>query len=118
MHSDRKLSLLLLMLLAVLSARAGILERGKVQLICHRTANRDMPENTLESLALAARMGCSVVEIDLRITLDGEVVLNHDGLLERLTNGMGEADKSYFDELTMLDAGSWMGTRFAGLRIP
>jgi len=37
MHSDRKLSLLLLMLLAVLPAHAGILERGKVQLICHRT---------------------------------------------------------------------------------
>lgn len=67
-----------------------------------------MPENTLDSLDLAARLGCSVVEIDLRMTLDGEIVLNHDGFMERLTDGIGEADKSYFDELQLMDAGSWM----------
>jgi len=77
-----------------------------------------MPENTLDSLDLAARLGCSVVEIDLRMTLDGEIVLNHDGFIERLTDGIGEADKRYFDELQLMDAGSWMGSRFAGLRIP
>ena len=118
MHSDRKLALLLLTLLAVLPAHAGILERGKVQLICHRTANRDMPENTLESLALAARMGCNIVEIDIRKTLDGQLVLNHDDFLERLTNGMGNVELTSYDELQLLDAGAWMGDRFRGMRIP
>ena len=68
-----KKSLLLLLLLAssVSFSRAGILQRGKVQMFCHRTANTDMPENTLESLALAARMGCNLVELDIRRTLDG-----------------------------------------------
>jgi HEAT repeat protein len=110
----------LLVLTAVLvsMARGGILSRGPARMICHRTANTEMPENTLESLDLAGRMGCSVVEIDLRMTLDGEIVLNHDGFLERLTNGIGQADASYFDELQLLDAGSWMGRRFEGLRIP
>jgi glycerophosphoryl diester phosphodiesterase/HEAT repeat protein len=97
---------------------AGILQHGKVQLLCHRTANRDMPENTLESLELAARLGCNVVEIDLTRTLGGQIVLNHDDFLERLTNGMGKADESYLEELQMLDAGSWMGKRYAGMRIP
>ena len=106
------------MLLAVLPAHAGILERGKVQLICHRTANRDMPENTLESLALAARMGCNIVEIDIRKTLDGQLVLNHDDFLERLTNGMGNVELTSYDELQLLDAGAWMGDRFRGMRIP
>jgi HEAT repeat protein len=120
MDFDRKLSLLLLVLLlpALLQAHAGILERGKVQLICHRTANRDMPENTLESLALAARMGCNIVEIDIRKTLDGHLVLNHDGFLERLTNGMGNVELTSYDELQLLDAGAWMGDRFQGMRIP
>jgi glycerophosphoryl diester phosphodiesterase/HEAT repeat protein len=120
MHSDRKLSLLLLMLLvpALLPAHAGIFERGKVQLICHRTANRDMPENTLESLALAARMGCNIVEIDIRKTLDGQLVLNHDDFLERLTSGMGNVELTSYDELQLLDAGTWMGDRFQGMRIP
>ncbi|HEY1947754.1 MAG TPA: glycerophosphodiester phosphodiesterase family protein [Bryobacteraceae bacterium] len=105
--------------LATAAAEGGILARGaRPRMMCHRTANRDMPENTLESLALAARMGCSVVEIDVRRTLDGELVLNHDGMLERLTDGMGDVEQSYFEQLNHLDAGSWMGTRFANMRIP
>ncbi|HET6219372.1 MAG TPA: glycerophosphodiester phosphodiesterase family protein [Acidobacteriaceae bacterium] len=99
-------------------AHAGILQHGKVQLICHRTANRDLPENTLESLALAARMGCNVVEIDIRKTLDGILVLNHDDFLERLTSGMGTVEGTSSDELALLDAGAWMGERFTGMRIP
>jgi HEAT repeat protein len=120
MDFDRKLSLLLLVLLVpgLLPAHAGILNRGKVQLICHRTANRDMPENTLESLALAARMGCNIVEIDIRKTLDGQLVLNHDGFLERLTSGMGNVELTSYDELQLLDVGAWMGDRFQGVRIP
>ena len=60
-----KCMILIVMLFAptLSPARAGILSRSHpaqpVQLICHRTANRDMPENTLESLALAARMGAT-----------------------------------------------------------
>jgi glycerophosphoryl diester phosphodiesterase/HEAT repeat protein len=99
-------------------AFSGILDRGPTRMMCHRTANRDVPENTLESLAFASRMGCSVVEIDLRVTRDGQVVLNHDGMLERLTNSMGDIETSYFEELEMLDAGSWMNGRFRDLRIP
>jgi glycerophosphoryl diester phosphodiesterase/HEAT repeat protein len=122
MHSDRlrHLARLLLVLLApaISPAHAGILERGKVQLICHRTANRDMPENTLESLALAARMGCNIVEIDIRKTLDGQLVLNHDDFLERLTSGMGNVELTSSDELELLDTGAWMGDRFTHMRIP
>ncbi len=103
---------------AISMAHAGILLHGKVQLICHRTANRDMPENTLESLALAARMGCNVVEIDIRKTLDGMLVLNHDDFLERLSSGMGTVERTSSDELALLDAGAWMGERFTGMRIP
>jgi glycerophosphoryl diester phosphodiesterase len=47
-------------------AHGGVLRVDKVLLLCHRTANRDLPENTLESLALAARMGCDIVEVDVR----------------------------------------------------
>ena len=100
------------------AAHAGILLRGKVQLICHRTANRDMPENTLEALGYAARMGCNVVELDIRRTLDGRLVLNHDGYLERLTSGIGNVETTSSDELELLDTGAWMGQRFEHMRIP
>ncbi len=99
-------------------AHAAALPPGRVQLLCHRTANKDVPENTLESLEQAALLGCDVVEIDVRRTLDGQLVLNHDGILERLTDGIGDTETSYYDDLRMRDAGGWMADRFEGMRIP
>src|ERR1700690_1020704 len=104
----------LLMLSVAQVAFAGVLLPGGVQLLCHRTANEDVPENTLESLEQAALLGCNVVEIDLRRTLDGKIVLNHDGMLERLTDGSGEVETSYYADLELRDAGSWMSDRFTG----
>src|SRR5271155_6267962 len=91
---------------AIGTMRAATLQPGGVQLLCHRTANEDVPENTLESLQQAALLGCNVVEIDIRKTLDGKIVLNHDGIMERLTDGEGEVEKSYYDDLRLRDAGS------------
>src|ERR1700723_2619913 len=96
---------------------AATLQPGGVQLLCHRTANEDVPENTLESFEEATLLGCNLVELDIRKTLDGELVLNHDGLLERLTDGVGEVEKSYYGDLQLLDTGAWMGERFTGMPI-
>lgn len=109
---------LLLVVLSAPATRAAGLPESRVELLCHRTANEDVPENTLESLQQAALLGCDVVEIDLRRTLDGKIVLNHDGVLERLTDGTGDVETSYYDDLRLRDAGGWMGERFEGLRIP
>ena len=87
------------------------------QLLCHRTADEDVPENTLESLEQAALLGCDIIELDLRRTLDGKIVLNHDGILERLTDGTGEAEKSYYGDLQLRDVGSWMAGRFTGMHV-
>jgi glycerophosphoryl diester phosphodiesterase/HEAT repeat protein len=58
-----------------------------------------------------------VVEIDLRRTLDGKIVLNHDGIMERLTDGVGQAETSYYGDLQLRDAGSWMGQRFENMHM-
>lgn len=108
----------LLCVISIGIARAADLQPGQVQLLCHRTANEDVPENTLESLEEAALLGCNVIEIDVRRTLDGKIVLNHDGALERLTDGIGDAETSYYGDLRMRDAGSWMGDPFEGMRVP
>ena len=107
----------LLMIAGPVFARAQVPSAGRVELLCHRTANHDAPENTLESLEQAALLGCDVVEIDLRRTLDGKIVLNHDGFLERLTDGVGETETTYYDDLELRDAGAWMGDRFAHMHI-
>lgn len=106
----------LLAALAVASLPASA-QPHRVQLICHRTANRDAPENTMESLALAARMGCDEVEIDIRRTLDGVLVLNHDGFLERFTDSIGEIETITSEELDLLDFGAYYGPRYRGIRL-
>ncbi|MDT7815210.1 MAG: hypothetical protein QOJ42_5126, partial [Acidobacteriaceae bacterium] len=107
-----------LSLMAASVAHAADMQPRGVELLCHRTANEDVPENTLESLEQAALLGCDVVEIDLRRTLDRKIVLNHDGALERLTDGIGDTEASYYDDLRLRDAGGWMGDRFEGMEIP
>jgi glycerophosphoryl diester phosphodiesterase/HEAT repeat protein len=114
----KQIATALLICIAAAIAHAEDAPQRRVELLCHRTANEDVPENTLESLKQAALLGCDVVEIDLRRTLDGKIVLNHDGVLERLTDGIGETEESYYGDLRLRDAGGWMGDRFKGMQIP
>ena len=52
--------------------------------VAHRGDPRAAVENTLEAVRLAAGAGASAVEVDLRCTADGVVVLHHDNDLRRL----------------------------------
>lgn len=86
--------------------------------IAHRGAARLAPENTLTAFRLAADLGADAVELDARLTADGEVVVLHDKLLDRTTNGSGLVSRRTRQELQTLDAGAKSGADFAGERIP
>ena len=57
---------------------------GEVQVIAHRGASRAERENTLDAFAAAGRMGADAVELDVRRTSDGVLVVHHD---PRLADG-------------------------------
>lgn len=63
------------------------------------------PENTLTAYRRAIEVGADVIEIDLRGTKDGEVVILHDSTLDRTTNGSGPVTDRTLAELKALDAG-------------
>jgi glycerophosphoryl diester phosphodiesterase len=63
------------------------------------------PENTLAAYRQAIKMGAQVIEIDLRGTQDGEIVIMHDETLDRTTKGHGQVSKHTLPELLRLDAG-------------
>lgn len=63
------------------------------------------PENTLVSFRRALQDGAQCVELDVHGTRDGEVVIIHDGTLERTTNGRGRVRRKTVPELRTLDAG-------------
>jgi glycerophosphoryl diester phosphodiesterase len=70
----------------------------------HRGAKALEPENTLR--ALRRGMDCAnYVEIDVRMSSDGELVVIHDPTLERTTNGTGRVGDHTLRELRELDAG-------------
>lgn len=87
----------------------------KILNIAHRGARAYAPENTLPAFAKAKDFGCDMVELDVRMTKDGVVVVYHDEHLLRCTNAIHKfpnrenynlADFNY-SELAELDAGSW-----------
>lgn len=89
-----------------------------VQIACHRGANRYAPENTIPALRRAAEIGADYIEIDIRTTSDGGLVLLHDRTLDRTTSGTGPVNEQTVSAVAVLDAGSWFGAPFAGLAVP
>lgn len=73
--------------------------------IGHRGASGYAPENTRAAFDLAIQMGVSAIETDLRLTIDGEVVLFHDATVDRVTGGSGPVDDHTLAELRALTVG-------------
>lgn len=71
----------------------------------HRGAMGYMPENTIASYRRAVQDGVDEVELDLRVTSDGHIVLMHDPTVDRTTNGHGAVEDFTLAELQRLDAG-------------
>ena len=59
------------------------------KIFAHRGASGYAPENTLEAFALAMEMGADGIELDVQLTKDGEVVVIHDEVIDRVSNGKG-----------------------------
>jgi glycerophosphoryl diester phosphodiesterase len=71
----------------------------------HRGALGTEPENTLRSFRRAVADGCDEIELDLRVSADGELVIMHDATVDRTTSGSGEVAGLTLDKLRSLDAG-------------
>ncbi|HVC34902.1 MAG TPA: glycerophosphodiester phosphodiesterase family protein [Chloroflexota bacterium] len=87
-------------------------------MIAHRGASAYAPENTEAAFALGVAMGADAIETDLRQTRDGVVVLLHDALVDRTTDGHGPVAELSWASVRSLDAGAWKHPRFAGERVP
>lgn len=74
--------------------------------IAHRGGAARAPENTLAALAGARALGADAVELDVRLSRDGEVVVIHDATVDRTTDGTGLVNAFTADELGRLDAGA------------
>ncbi len=71
----------------------------KIMICAHRGQHENAPENSLLSITNAINQGVRMVELDVRQTKDGELVLMHDATIDRTSNGSGEIDEMTLQEL-------------------
>jgi glycerophosphoryl diester phosphodiesterase len=90
----------------------------RVVAISHRGEHLHHPENTMPAFQTAIDQGADFIEVDVRTTSDGKLILSHDNTVDRCTNGKGEVSKMTFDELRALDAGIKTGPEFVGTKMP
>jgi glycerophosphoryl diester phosphodiesterase len=59
-------------------------ESGAIEIIAHRGASHDAPENTLESIELGWKQQADAVELDIMLSKDGRIAVIHDKDTKRL----------------------------------
>jgi glycerophosphoryl diester phosphodiesterase len=87
-------------------------------IFAHRGASHYAPENTLVAFQLAFQQEADAIELDVKLTADGEVVVLHDQKVDRTTNGHGDIRKFSLAALQKLDAGSYFDPQYVGEKIP
>ena len=116
----RRVALALLGLLALLGIGYGLLLfvsnsrppetphvffRTPARNVAHRGGGKLAPEATLAAFRAASAAGADVLEMDVRRTADGALVVIHDALVDRTTDGSGPVASLRLDELRRLNAG-------------
>ena len=124
--SRSRLAPVVAVIVAMWSAPAAASAADRADVVAHRGASGDAPENTLAAIRDAALQEADWAEIDVVMSRDGVPVLLHDTTLARTT----DVEEKFPDrapwlvedftvaELKLLDAGSWFDERFAGEPIP
>lgn len=76
--------------------------KNKLVVIAHRGNHVNVPENTLASYEEAIKSGADYVEVDLRTSKDGMLIIHHDDTVDRMTNGQGKVSEKTWAELQSL----------------
>lgn len=74
----------------------------EVLVVAHRGDWRNFPENSIEAIESAVKMGVDIVEIDIQRTKDGHLILMHDKTLDRTTTGKGHVEDWTLDSIKTL----------------
>jgi len=79
--------------------------RDRPLVFAHRGGSRLSPENTLAAFDRAVAEGVDGLELDVRLSRDGEVMVCHDARIDRTCDGTGAIAELMASELARVDAG-------------
>ena len=81
------------------------LQRNGILVIAHRGGGGLAPENTMEAFRKGVALGSDILELDIRASEDGVLMVIHDESVERISNGDGNVHQKNLKYLKELDAG-------------
>jgi glycerophosphoryl diester phosphodiesterase len=87
-------------------------------IFAHRGSSAYAPENTLAAFKLAIDQYADGIELDVKLSADGYVMVMHDDTVDRTTNGTGVVKSLTLPELKKLEAGSKFSPLFKSEKIP
>ncbi|MGE5248580.1 MAG: glycerophosphodiester phosphodiesterase [Bacteroidota bacterium] len=90
----------------------------KPLIFAHRGDSAHAPENTVPAFERAVQAGADGVELDVKLSADGEVIVSHDPTVDRTTGGHGRISQLTLTDLVRLDAGASFSEAFRGTRLP
>lgn len=94
------------------------------QIIAHKGASGLAPENTMASFKKALELGVDQIELDVRHTLDEEIVVFHDQRLDRIARDTlgnpitGDVHDYTLEQIKQFDVGSWFDSKYKDERMP
>jgi glycerophosphoryl diester phosphodiesterase len=100
------------------SASFTVSQASAQNIVAHRGASYDAPENTVASMKLAFEQGADGVEADFYLTSDGHIVCNHDKDTERTAGVKHVIVETPLEVLRKLDVGSWKNEKYRGEKMP
>ena len=89
-----------------------------VEIIAHRGASADAPENTLSAMKLAWEQGADAIELDLWLSKDDRLIVFHDADTKRFEKTPRKVSSLTLKEMQQLDVGAWKDPKYTGERVP
>jgi len=94
-------------------------KNGKTYVVAHRGAHIGIPENSLPAFQKAIDLGCDFVEIDTRMTKDGQIVSVHNSTIDQYVVGYkGKVSNYTLAELKAMSIGEKTGSEWKNTTIP
>ena len=82
--------------------------------IAHAGGDQDYPHSTVYAYTQSAIAGSDILELDVMLTADGALIVQHDDTVDRTTEASGPVNALTLEEIQALDNAYWFVAGFWG----
>ena len=96
------------------STVAELIALDRPLVIAHAAGDQDYPHSTLYAYIQSAAAGSDILELDVMLTADGALIVQHDDTVDRTTEASGPVNELTLAEIQALDNAHWFVAGFWG----